>query len=150
MQLRLALYGHTDAGGFWEEHCEYHFFSIGWCRLAEEWPGVYWHDETKSLLIVYVDDFKLAAKAEFQDRLWADIRRVIDMDPETLDGRFLGCSHERYEATASQLSWMLDNHPIYDPIPLTGGVTHLQRQEVKAPVRKSWKLTKDYLILHKR
>ena len=35
--------------------------------LAEEWLGVYWHEEATSLLIVYVDDFKLAAKAEFQD-----------------------------------------------------------------------------------
>ena len=40
VQLILALYGHTDAGGFWEEHCENQLFSIGWCRLAEEWPGV--------------------------------------------------------------------------------------------------------------
>ena len=120
VQLILALYGHTDAGGFWEEHCESQLFSIGWVRLAEEWPGVYWHEETKSLLIVYVDDFKLAAKAEFQDRLWAGIRRVIDMDPETLDGRFLGCSHERYEATASQVSWLLENHPAYHPGPFAG------------------------------
>ena len=104
MRLILALYGHADAGGFWEEHCEEQLFSIDYTRLAEEWPGVYWHEETKSLLIVYVDDFKLAAKAEMHDRLWAAIRRVIDMDPETLDCRFLGCSHERYEATASQLS----------------------------------------------
>ena len=38
--------------------------------------------DAKSLLIVYVDDFK-------RDALWAEIWKVIDMDPETVDGRFL-------------------------------------------------------------
>ena len=47
------------------------------------------------MFIVYVDDFKLAAKAGDHDRLWAAIRGVIDMDAESLDGRFLGCTHER-------------------------------------------------------
>ena len=70
----LALYGHADAGGFWEEHCEAQLVSIGYERIAEEWPGVYWHEETNALLIVYVDDFKLAAKAGDHDRLWAAIR----------------------------------------------------------------------------
>jgi hypothetical protein len=91
--LSTALYGHTDAGGFWEEHCETQVLSIGYKRISEEWPGVYWHAEAKALLIVYVDDFKLAAKAGDHDRLWATIRGVIDMDAESLDGRFLGCSH---------------------------------------------------------
>ncbi len=59
-----------------------------------------WHEATKSLLVVYVDDFKLSAKAELHDALWAEIRNVIEMDPETLDGRFLGCSHERYDTVA--------------------------------------------------
>ncbi len=56
---------------------------------------MFWHTETKSLLIVDVDDFKLAAREEEHDALWSAIRRVINMDPETLDGRFLGFSHER-------------------------------------------------------
>jgi hypothetical protein len=62
VKLVLALYGHTDAGGFWEAHCEEKLLTIGFTRLAEEWKGVFWHIATHSLLIVYVDDFKLAAK----------------------------------------------------------------------------------------
>ena len=91
----LALYGQADAGGFWEEHCEEQFMSARYTQLAEEWPVVYWHEETKSLRIVYVDDFKLAAKAGMHDALWAEIRKVIDVDPDALGGRFLGCSHEK-------------------------------------------------------
>ena len=40
-KLVLALYGHADAGGFWEAHCEEKLKSIGFERLAEEWQGVY-------------------------------------------------------------------------------------------------------------
>ena len=88
--------------------------------LAEEWSGVYWRTAIRSLLIVYVDDFKLAAKAEIRGKLWAEIRKVTDMDPETLDGRFLGCSHERYDTVASKLEGMLENHPVYHTRPSLG------------------------------
>ncbi len=42
-------------------------------------------------MIVYVDDFKLAARAELHDDRWAAIEAVIDMGDETTDGRFLCC-----------------------------------------------------------
>ena len=76
-------------------------------RLAEERQGVAWHEKTRSPLVVYVDDFKIAAKHGEHDALWASIRRVIDMDPETLDGRFLGCSRERVTTTAQYVDTIL-------------------------------------------
>ncbi len=51
VRLLLALYGHADAGGFWEAHCEEKLLSIGWTRLAEEWQGVFWHKKTSSMMI---------------------------------------------------------------------------------------------------
>ncbi len=107
VRLVLALYGHADAGGFWEAHCEEKLLSIGWERLAEEWQGVFWHKKTSSMMIVYVDDFKLAARHAEHDALWSAIRKVIDMDPETVDGRFLGCSHERVVTSARSVSCLL-------------------------------------------
>ena len=83
----------------------------GFAPFAEEWQGVYWHEVSRALLIVYVDDFKLAARHGEHDALWSSIRKVIDMDPETLDGRFRGCSHERFTTTAGQAHTKLDNHP---------------------------------------
>ncbi len=56
---------------------------------------MFWHDATKSLTIAYVDDFKLAARAELRDEAWAAIKSVIGMGDETTDGRFLGGVHER-------------------------------------------------------
>ncbi len=115
----LALYGHADAGGFWEEHCEEKVKSVGLERLAEEWQGVFRHEKTRSLLIVYVDDFRLAAK--HGDALWESIWAVVDMDPETLDGRFLRCSRHRVTTTARYVHDILDNHPVYHTRPKQGG-----------------------------
>ncbi len=120
VRLILSLYGHADAGGFWEEHCEEQLLSDGFERLAEEWQGVFWHEETCSLLIVCVDDFKLAAKHQEHDAIWKSIRAVIDMDPETLGGRFLGCSHERITTTAANVHTILGT-PRVSPSPTAGG-----------------------------
>ncbi len=67
------------------------------------------------MMIIYVDDFKLAARHAEHDALWSAIRKVIDMDPETVDGRFLGCSHERFTTSARNVNSLLDNHPFYHP-----------------------------------
>ena len=56
-RLVKALYGHPDAGTFWEQHsrCVQWVFS-----RCEEWPSVYTHPELQSVLVAYVDDFKMA------------------------------------------------------------------------------------------
>ncbi len=142
VKLVLALYGHADAGGFWEAHCEEKLTSIGWTRLAEEWPGTFWHQETGSMMIVYVDDFKLAAKHAEHDALWAAIRKVIDMDPETLDGRFLGCSHERFTTSVRNVSSLLDQHPGYHPRQKQG----VRRRRQLRHAYPSQRLWPDYTI----
>ena len=60
MPLVLALYGHPDAGGYWEEKCEESVTQCGWEKV-EDWPSVFWHPKCKAMLVIYVDDFKLAA-----------------------------------------------------------------------------------------
>ena len=35
--LILALYGHPDAGGCWEAHCEGKILALGFVKIAEEW-----------------------------------------------------------------------------------------------------------------
>ena len=55
--LVLALYGHPDAGGFWEQRCEEQVKLEGW-ETIPNWPGLFWHPVHKALLIVYVDDSK--------------------------------------------------------------------------------------------
>jgi hypothetical protein len=59
VKLVLALYGHPDAGGFWEKHCEAALNSIGFEKI-EPWSSVFFHEELRLMLVLYVDDFKMA------------------------------------------------------------------------------------------
>ena len=65
----MSLYGHPDSGGYWEAHCEERILNIGFERVAPEWNSVYWHKAKRALLIVYVDDFKLAARTGHHDAI---------------------------------------------------------------------------------
>ena len=49
-RMRLALYGHPDAGGHWEAHCESHLSTMGFERLPE-WHSTFWHPNTNSSLL---------------------------------------------------------------------------------------------------
>ncbi len=52
------------------------------------------------------------------------------MDPEILDGRFLGCSHERVTTPARKMKYLLDNHQLYHPRPAQKGVAYLRERRV--------------------
>ena len=51
-------------------HCEDKILGLGFVRIAEEGKRFYWHPQKRAVLLIYVDDFKLAAKREHQDELW--------------------------------------------------------------------------------
>jgi len=97
--LILSLYGHPDAGGYWEKHCEKHLFSKGWTKIPD-WRSCFWHPEHKCFLMVYVDDFKMSGPEANLKKAWDDIRwdiasnpTGIKMDPPSPSGKFLGCDH---------------------------------------------------------
>ncbi len=66
----LALYGHPDSGGCWEEHCDKHLKAQGW-QTTPPWRSCYYRPELKLFLIVYVDDFKMAGKTAHGARVAA-------------------------------------------------------------------------------
>ena len=88
--LRLALYGHPDAGGYWGKHCEKHILTEGFLAVPD-WRSVYWHPELKLLLIVYVDDFKMSGPADKISAGWKKLRKGLVIDDPTPAGKFLGC-----------------------------------------------------------
>ena len=93
--LRLALYGHPDSGGIWEQHCTKQLESIGFTAvLPEIWQSVFYHPELDLLLVVYVDDFKMAGPSANLEEGWKRISKVIDMDPAEALGRYFGCHHQ--------------------------------------------------------
>ena len=70
-----------------------------------------WHLETKAMLVIYVDDFKMACKAEDADRLWTELRKEIVLDPPSDPDSFLGCYPESFEATQQGVQLILQPHP---------------------------------------
>ena len=85
--LVKALYGHPDAGTFWEQHCDE---SVG-----EEWPSVYTHPELQFVLVVYVDDFKMAGPKNNLKKGWELLREKLIIEPETGLDLYLGCSQSK-------------------------------------------------------
>ena len=73
----LALYGHPDAGGWWEQHCHKALLLGGWTPIKNgSWKSVYWHEKLKLLLVVYVDDFKMAGPKENLKQGWKTITEI--------------------------------------------------------------------------
>jgi hypothetical protein len=95
--LVLALYGHPDAGGYWERHCEQHLVSVGFAPIPT-WKSCFFHAVLKLFLLVYVDDFKMAGPKESLADGWNLIRRVIKMDDPAPMGHCLVCTHEEGSA----------------------------------------------------
>ena len=97
--LHMALYGHPEAGGYWERHCHEQVTAAGFRRAAEEWPGCYWHDELQCFLVVYVDDLKMSGPKDNLKVAWERLRKGLTMDDPEPTGRYLGCQHEAGEVT---------------------------------------------------
>ena len=91
VRLDKALYGHPDSGTMWEQHCDKRVQEIGFKPIGEEWPSMYFHDELKLLLVIYVDDLKLARPSENLAKGWEMLRAVLRIEPETDLGLYLGC-----------------------------------------------------------
>ena len=74
--LKLALYGHPDAGGYWEFHCKEKLVAGGFTPV-HDWNSMYWHNKLKLLLMAYVDDFKMSGPVENMNQGWEVIRTSI-------------------------------------------------------------------------
>ena len=107
MPLVNALYGHPQAGVFWERHLhtavlEGGFTSLGTCG---EWRSVYFHHDLKVLMIVYVDDFKLSGPPDAVKEAWSKMQAVTVQEEDSSYvqaiklgdiesvNTFLGCGH---------------------------------------------------------
>ena len=90
--LVLALYGHPDAGGYWERHCEKHLKDAGFVPIPD-WRSCFWNKNLKLFLVVYVDDFKLSGPSGTMPEGWRLIRKHIRTETPTPVGKYLGCEH---------------------------------------------------------
>ena len=63
VRLWRSLYGHPDAGAYWEQHCTAMVKQEGFEPIAN-WPSCFFHPQKRLFLCVYVDDFSLAGPIE--------------------------------------------------------------------------------------
>ena len=57
-----ALYGHPDAGTYWEQHDEEDLSAVGFLPIMD-WKSSFRHPTLDLMRIVYVGDFKFAGPA---------------------------------------------------------------------------------------
>ena len=98
VRLLKALYGHPDAGTMWEKHCDTQVRQLGFKPIGDEWPSMYFHEGLKLLLVIYVDDLKLAGPTENMTKGWSMLRTKLRIEPETDLGLYLGCMLTRGES----------------------------------------------------
>ena len=89
VRLVKALYGHPDAGTFWEQHCDESVRAMGFQPVGEEWPSVYTRPELQLVLVVYVDDFKMAGPKNNLKRGWELLREKLIIE------LYLGCNQSK-------------------------------------------------------
>ena len=96
----LALYGHPDAGGFWEQHCEKALRSVGF-EQCPDWKSVFRHPKLNLMLVVYVDDFKLSGPKANLAQGWSLMASKIKLEPPSSIKRYLGCEHVTFSHTVA-------------------------------------------------
>ena len=70
--------------------------------MVAEWPSIYLHDELKSMLSIYVDDFKMAGPIKNIEKGWKLLRSKIEMGDPTPVGLYLGCQQQRLDVETPQ------------------------------------------------
>ena len=63
------------------------------------WPSCYMHEQLKLMLMVYVDDFKLAGPEANLTAGWKKIKEAVHMGEPEAPGLFLGCEHRPFKTT---------------------------------------------------
>ena len=99
VRLIKALYGHPDSGTMWEQHCDWKVRELDFIPVGEEWPSMYFHKKLQLLLVIYVDDLKLAGPEENLTKGWEMLRSKLNIEPETDLGLYLGCVLSKGSAT---------------------------------------------------
>ena len=108
--LVLALYGHEDSGGYWEEKSYGDVAKCGWEKVPGR-RGVFMKTKENATLMIYVDDFKMACADADKDRLWAPLRQLIRLSEPQLADRYLGCYTHKFKAKLTEFAPLLGTLP---------------------------------------
>ena len=91
--LLRALYGHPQAGAYWDQHLRKTLIDGMHCVAVDGHPSVFFHETWKLLIVVYVDDILVAGPSSSQDEFWVELRKTIELDEVEELSQFLGRGH---------------------------------------------------------
>ena len=93
-------------------HCDKKRRACGFEPLTDEgWRGCYFNKAKNALLVIYVDDFKLACPKDQIEGIWKSIRQELKLGyPEPPD-RFLGSYTRPFAAKAGDMEFLLRHRP---------------------------------------
>ena len=60
VRVEKALYGHPDAGTFWEKRCDERVQAAGFSPVSPEWPLCHYYTKLDLYLVICVNDFRLS------------------------------------------------------------------------------------------
>ena len=86
-------------GNILEQHCDESVRAVGFEPIGEEWPSVYIHEKLQLVLVVYVDDFKMAGPQKNLAQGWSMLRTRLKIEPETGLDMYLGCNQSKGNVT---------------------------------------------------
>ena len=69
LRLQNAPYGHKNSRAYWQTFCKEQCLRAGFKAISDNWPCAY-SSEAVQLLIVYVDDMKLAGPKHLMEETW--------------------------------------------------------------------------------
>ena len=96
------LYGHPLAGRFWEKFSHERIMKCGF-KKVQGWECLFVHPTKGLWLSVYVDDFKMAGPKKNIAPMWAELRKLLALEPPVPSGEntYLGCTSKRVEIPAA-------------------------------------------------
>ena len=77
-RLIRNLYGHPQAGLYWEKHCKQALLRCGF-EPVKDWECLYLHRRKQLFVSVYVDDFKMAGKAASLSPMWEELGKHLSL-----------------------------------------------------------------------
>ena len=94
------------------------------------------HPKLGVMLVVYVDDFKMAGPKENLSKAWDLVKSKINMEEAAPIKRYLGCEHVQFEHTVSgafdpRMKWTQDEKPKKEAPDLMFGKDELLLSEFK-------------------
>ena len=103
--LGMNLYGHPTAGNTWGDDCHGRLSKCNFYLVCEEFPGLYLHKTFHQIvLVVYVDDFRMAGTPEHLDACWKLVSGCITIDKPQRALRMLGINTREFTRTTSTIN----------------------------------------------